>query len=278
MNPSDASCPRGEVRMSAAHATLTGDEASGLVILCDHASNALPPEYGSLGMPPHLLGRHINWDIGAEGVARALALALCAPAVFTRYSRLLIDCNRGLDDPTLIMRISDGAVIPGNRSLSDEERHRRIDMFYAPYHAEIRRVIDAGLAAGKPPVIVSIHSFIDVWSGVQRPWHCGVLWDKDPRLAETLLQGLSRCEGNIVGDNEPYTGRLRGDCLWQHGTKRGLAHAIIELRQDLIATEVGQQFWAERIAAIVGAAMRDPVRRKALQTVQHYGSHTGGIL
>jgi predicted N-formylglutamate amidohydrolase len=257
-----------------AYATLSGTAASGVLVVCDHASNALPAEYGSLGLPAAELNRHIAWDIGASAVAHDVAHALGAPAVFTRYSRLLIDCNRAIDDPTLIMRLSDGAVVPGNRVLPPEERKLRIDRYYAPYHGEISRLIGLALAAGHPPVIVSIHSFTDVWRGSKRPWHCGVLWDKDPRLAGILLRGFKREQSLVVGDNEPYSGRLKGDCLWQHGTQRGLAHAIIEVRQDLIADEKGQREWGARIAAIVKDALSVPGTRADLQIVRHYGSHT----
>jgi predicted N-formylglutamate amidohydrolase len=245
-----------------------------VVVVCDHASNALPPDYATLGLPDAELKRHIAWDSGAAAVARHVALALQAPAVFTRHSRLLIDCNRGIDDPTLIMQLSDGAIVPGNRDLTSVERQHRIECYYTPYHREIARLIDQGLADGHPPVLVSIHSFTDVWRGMKRPWHCGVLWDKDPRLADILLRGLRSEEGLVVGDNEPYSGRLKGDCLWQHGTQRGLAHAIIEIRQDLIVEEKGQSDWGHRIAAVLQDALDTPSIRAELQTERRYGSHT----
>lgn len=266
--------PHVSVCEDGAYATLSGTAASGALIVCDHASNALPFEYGTLGLAPEQLQRHIAWDIGAEAVARHVANALEAPAVFTCHSRLLIDCNRGIDDPTLIMRLSDGAIVPGNRVLTASERQHRIDRYYAPYHREIARLIDGALQAQQPPVIVSIHSFTDVWRGSKRPWHCGVLWDKDPRLAYILLQGLRREEGLVAGDNEPYSGRLKGDCLWQHGTQRGLAQAIIEVRQDLIAEDNGQREWAARIASLLRDALTTPSIRADLQTVRAYGSHT----
>lgn len=266
--------PHAPARNADAYATLTGQASSGVVVVCDHASNALPPDTASLGLPDAELQRHIAWDIGAAAVARHVALTLQAPAVFTCHSRLLIDCNRGIDDPTLIMRLSDGAVVPGNRVLTSVERQHRIDCYYAPYHREIARLIDLAVLAGQPPVLVSIHSFTDLWRGRKRPWHCGVLWDKDPRLADVLLRGLRQNAGLMVGDNEPYSGRLKGDCLWQHGTQRGLAHAIIEVRQDLIADDDGQRKWGERIAAILCEALAAPSVRADLQTVRRYGSHT----
>ena len=167
-------------------------------------------------------------------MTRSLAAALGVPALLTRYSRLLIDPNRGADDPTLIMRLSDGAVIPGNRRLDEAERERRTRLYYAPYHRAIDAVIDQCLASGAPPMLLSIHSFTESWKETPRPWHVGVLWDRDLRLAKPLLDGFYAEGDLIVGDNEPYSGQLEGDCLWQHATGRGLVNALIEIRQDLI--------------------------------------------
>lgn len=262
-----------EAHNSHAVTLLSGRAASRLVLLCDHASNALPEGYGALGLSEAEFERHIAYDIGAAGVTRLLAESLGCPAVLTRYSRLLIDCNRGTDDPTLIMRLSDGAIIPGNRTLSDSERTHRITTYYAPYHGAIRGVIDGFLAAGIAPLVLSIHSFTPRWRAVERPWHAGVLWDKDDRLAARLLSHL-RCDaGFVIGDNEPYSGRLKGDTLWQHGTSRGLPHAIIEIRQDLIATEAGQREWARRLFAMMTRILENEDARRDLNEVRFYGSH-----
>ena len=234
---------------------LPGRADAGLVLLCDHAGNALPPGYGTLGLPPEQLRRHIAYDIGAAEVTRALAAALGAPAVMTRYSRLLIDPNRGADDPTLIMRLSDGAVVPGNRRLDAAERDKRMRLYYQPYHRAIDAVIDRCVASGVAPSLLSIHSFTESWKERPRPWHVGVLWDKDLRLAGPLLEGLYAEGDLIVGDNEPYSGQLEGDCLWQHATCRGLVNALIEVRQDLIRDAAGQAAWAERLCRIVAAVL-----------------------
>lgn len=234
---------------------LPGRTDAGLILLCDHASNALPPEYGSLGLSPEQFERHIAYDIGAAAIVEHLSHVLEAPAVLTRYSRLLIDPNRGHDDPTLIMRLSDGAVIPGNRHVDEAEREKRTRLYYAPYHRTIDAVIDACLANGSAPMLLSIHSFTEAWKQVPRPWHVGVLWDKDPRLAQPLLDHFNAEGDLVVGDNQPYSGKLEGDCLWQHGTQRSLANAIIEVRQDLIRTEDGQKAWAERLARIIRAIL-----------------------
>jgi len=233
------------------HRVVPGNATRGLVILCDHASNQIPEEYGTLGLDPAQLKRHIAYDIGADAVVTRLAALVEAPAVLSRFSRLLIDPNRGDDDPTLIMRLSDGAVVPGNRHLDTDERERRTDRFWRPYHAAITDVIDRCEAADTPPAIVSVHSFTESWKGTPRPWHVGVLWDGDGRLALPLLDAF-RAEGDlIVGENQPYPGSYEGDCCWQHGVQRGLPWAIIEIRQDLIRDEAGQARWAERLARII---------------------------
>jgi predicted N-formylglutamate amidohydrolase len=240
------------------HCVLPGRADLGLVLLCDHASNRLPEGYGTLGLDPAQLERHIAYDIGAEGLTRDLAARLGAPAVLSRFSRLLIDPNRGDDDPTLVMRLSDGAVIPGNRHLDGEERERRISRYWQPYHAAISAVLDACIASGQTPVILSIHSFTDIWKGVPRPWHAGILWDRDPRLAMPLLEAF-RAEPDLkVGENQPYPGSYEGDCCWQHGVRRGLAWAVIEVRQDLIRDREGQDHWAARIARIVESLAKRP--------------------
>lgn len=239
--------------------TIVGGPAdAGLVLLCDHARNALPAEYGTLGLPPAQLKRHIAYDIGAEAVTRHLAESLGAPAIHTHYSRLLIDPNRGADDPTLVMRLSDGAIVPGNRHLDAAEREKRIDRYYRPYHAAVDRVLDRCLKSGTTPVILSIHSFTESWKNVPRRWHAGILWDTDPRLAKPMLEALYAEGDIIVGDNEPYHGGLEGDTMWQHATARGLAHALIEVRQDLIRDPSGQKAWGERLTRIMRRLLARP--------------------
>ena len=245
------------------YSILAGRADAGLILLCDHAGNAMPRGYGTLGLPPEQLRRHIAYDIGAAPVTRALAAALGAPAVLTRYSRLLIDPNRGADDPTLIMRLSDGAVIPGNRRIDEAERETRSRLYYQPYHQAIERVIEQCLASGVAPCLLSIHSFTESWKDRPRPWHVGVLWDGDQRLAGPLLEAFWAEGDLIVGDNEPYSGQLEGDCLWQHATQRGLVNALIEVRQDLIRDAAGQAAWAERLGRIVERALSATLRRNA---------------
>ena len=200
------------------------------------------------------------------------------PAVLTRFSRLLIDPNRGADDPTLIMRLSDGAVIPGNNRLNPAEREKRVQRYYAPYHAAISQVLDQCIASGVVPAILSLHSFTESWKGVPRPWHVGILWDTDARLARPLLDGFYAGHDVIVGDNEPYTGSLRGDCLWQHATVRGLASAIIEYRQDLVRDDDGQNQWAERTEAIMRSMLACPIKGPSLHRIEQHGSLSDPVL
>jgi predicted N-formylglutamate amidohydrolase len=241
-----------------------------LLILCDHASNALPPEYGLLGLPEVEFARHIAYDIGAAAVVRGMAESLGATAILSGFSRLLIDPNRGPDDPTLVMRLSDGSVVPGNAKIGPDEVAARMNAFYAPYHAAITGFIDEALDLGEVPVLVSIHSFTPNWKGVPRRWQAGLLWDKDPRLAEPLIAALKE-EGLVTGDNEPYDGALENDTMYRHGTMRGLPHALIEVRQDLISEPEGQAEWAARLARILPPILKDP----ALARIEHFGSRTG---
>ncbi|HET6223405.1 MAG TPA: N-formylglutamate amidohydrolase, partial [Dongiaceae bacterium] len=190
----------------ASYCVLPGRTDRGLILLCDHAGNALPPGYGTLGLPPGQLKRHIGYDIGAAAIVQTLAAALGVPAVMTRYSRLLIDPNRGRDDPTLVMRLSDGAVIPGNRKLDAAEREKRLQLYYEPYHRAIDAVIDRFLEAGVAPLLLSVHSFTESWKEFARPWHASVLWGEDARLAKPLLDALYAEGDLIIGENEPYAG------------------------------------------------------------------------
>jgi predicted N-formylglutamate amidohydrolase len=246
---------------------------AGALVICDHASNAFPPGYGALGLPREALERHIAYDIGAAWMARRLAERLGAPAVLSTFSRLLIDPNRGADDPTLVMRISDGAIVPGNARVDGNEIERRRRLFWAPYRDAIEAKIEAMMASGAPPAILSMHSFTPNWRGVARPWKVGVLWDLDPRLPLPLLRAL-REEPDLapdeIGDNEPYDGALAGDTIDAVATRRGLSHALIEVRQDLIATRAEAEAWADRLARVI-APLIAPAEARA---PQDWGSRT----
>jgi predicted N-formylglutamate amidohydrolase len=230
--------------------------AGPLLFVCDHASNALPKAYETLGLEAGDFAAHIAVDIGAATVTRALARAFGAPAVLSRWSRLLIDLNRGPDDPTLVMKLSDGRIIPGNRNADTREIAHRLAEFHAPHHAAIEAKIAAAREAGHVPVILSMHSFTPVWKGVKRPWEVGVLWDRDARVAVPLMARLTQA-GFAVGDNEPYDGELENDCMYQHGTMHGLPHVLIEMRQDLIATPQAAEAFAARLKPVIEQALAD---------------------
>lgn len=221
------------------------------VFLCDHATNKIPSRYKNLGLNPEQLSRHIAYDPGAAEVTEQLATHFGATAIFSCFSRLLIDPNRGEDDPTLLMRIADGAVVPGNRTIDAEERERRLATFYWPYHNAITKTLDDKIAHGITPILISIHSFTETWRGTPRPWHVGVLWAQDPRVARPIIDALAQNEAWVVGDNAPYSGELDGDTMWRHGTERKIPHALIELRQDLIRTEKGQKEWADTLIRVL---------------------------
>lgn len=225
-----------------------------IVVLCDHATNRVPDEVGgTLGLPDSDMERHIAFDIGALGVSRHLAELLGGPCASSDFSRLVIDPNRGEDDPTLVMRLYDGSIIPANRSVNSTEIERRIALCHRPYHTAV-----AGLVAARErPVIVSVHSFTPQLKGrPTRPWHVGVLYAQDRRIADPLLVRL-RETGMVVGDNEPYTGHLPGDTMDQHALAHGHAHVLIEIRNDLIEDLSSQKEWAETLAPILTTAIAD---------------------
>jgi predicted N-formylglutamate amidohydrolase len=230
----------------------------------------LPPQYGSLGLAGEAFARHIAYDIGAAGVTRRLAALLDCPAVLTTFSRLLIDPNRGADDPTLIMRISDGAIVPGNARIDAAEAEERRAAYWQPYRDRVSTLLDEMLSAGPVPALIAIHSFTPAWKGQPRPWHVGILWDADDRLARPTINALVADDKLIVGDNEPYDGALEGDTMYHHGSMRGLPHMLVEIRQDLVADTADEAAWAERLARILSPILADP----ELHAVKHFGTRT----
>ncbi len=229
-----------------------GDAARGLLLICEHASNHVPEDLAQLGLPEPEFSRHIAYDIGAAAVTRHLAARLGAPAILTRFSRLIIDPNRGAQDPTLVMRLSDGAIVPGNARIDEAGKQARLARFYAPFDAAVDAAVDAALATGVPPAIVTIHSFTPAWRTIPRPWHVGILWDRDDRLSVPLIAGLRADPADlVVGDNQPYGGGLPGDTIDRHALARGLRNALVEIRQDLIAGEDRQIAWADRFARLL---------------------------
>jgi predicted N-formylglutamate amidohydrolase len=226
---------------------------SPILFLCDHASNKVPAAYGDLGLPQALFQTHIAYDIGAAEVTFALAEAYGAAALLGGVSRLVIDLNRGPEDPTLVMKLSDGSIIPGNRHADDAEAAKRLREFHAPYHAAIRKEI---LRLGKGAILISIHSFTPAWKNVPRPWEVGVLYGSDERLAVPLMKYLAAA-GFTVGDNEPYAGALDGDTLDTHGTRTGHPNVLIEIRQDFLTDADKTRAMAARLKLVLDAALME---------------------
>lgn len=229
-----------------------------VLLLCDHARNFIPRALDRLGLPAEAMERHIAYDIGILPVTRMLADALDAPAVLSHFSRLIVDPNRQLDDPTLVPEVSDGTIVPGNRGLTADDVEARLATFFWPYHHAVARQVEAMQARGRAPVVISMHSFTPVMRGRARPWEVGVLWDRDTRLPPPTMEALRR-RGHTVGDNEPYSARgQHGYSQHVHADRLGLANVLIELRQDLIDTRRGQARWAAELAAVFGELLRDP--------------------
>jgi predicted N-formylglutamate amidohydrolase len=222
------------------------------LLLCDHASNRLPRRLGTLGVSESERRRHIAWDIGAAQVTTQIARRLGAFAILQNYSRLVIDCNRSPAVETSIVTISEDTEIPGNIDLPAAQREQRVAEIFRPYHGRVASELDRRQAAHIPTVIVAIHSFTPVYRGVARPWHVGLLYNRDDRLARPLMALLGQEGGLVVGDNQPYAVSDESDyTIPVHGERRGLPHGEIEIRQDLIGDEVGQNVWAERLARLL---------------------------
>ena len=225
------------------------DRAGRWLFTCDHATNRVPEwvNGGDLGLDPADMQRHIAYDVGAAGLTRMLAQRMASPAVLSDFSRLVIDPNRGEADPTLLMRLYDGTIIPANRHADEVEREKRLSLLYRPYHDAY-----AGLVARRTDVVVcAVHSFTPQLKGRGlRPWEVGVLYAHDARLAQVFMD-LCVAQGWCVGDNEPYKGHLPGDSVDRHALRDGRPNVLIELRNDLIADVAGQTLWADRLAPIL---------------------------
>ena len=218
-----------------------------VLLLCDHASNAIPSEFDALGLDAAARQRHLAWDPGAAGVPSAMAEALDCPAFFGAVSRLVADLNRAPDAPDLIVAENDGTQVPGNRRVDEMERQRRVVAYHRPYHHAIGRHLDLALREGERPLVVAIHSFTPVYHGQPRPWQVGVLWKQRFAWLDALLAALREVASD-VGDNQPYDGTvLQGYTLETHAAARGLPHILFELRQDLVAEPAQQAQWARQL-------------------------------
>ena len=228
---------------------------SPLLLVADHAGVASPRGLGRLDIAVSEWRRHIAWDIGIAGLACMLSDALDATLIRQNYSRLVIDCNRPLDAASSIPEISELTPIPGNTGLSDADKAARAQAIFRPYHAHIEAEIERRRQAGRSTALIALHSFTPQFKGVARPWHVALLSNRDRRLADRLLDLLSQERGLVVGDNQPYFVSDATDyTIPVHGERHGLPHALIEIRQDLIAEDNGQQQWAERLARLLPRA------------------------
>lgn len=235
------------------------DGRTPLLLVCDHASKAVPQRLNNLGLRPEELSQHIGWDPGAAEVTRRLANRLDAPAVLSGYSRLVIDCNRSPGDPGSIAPQSDGILIPGNQGLNDAEADWRLETFFWPYHHGITNTLAHLWRHGLAPAFVSIHSFTpQLNGGPPRPWHVGILWNRDPRLALPVLEHLRSHPELCVGNNVPYSGREVGYTMETHAGSAGLPHVEFEIRQDLLIDAAGWERWARLIGEVLMAVLADP--------------------
>jgi predicted N-formylglutamate amidohydrolase len=228
--------------------------ASRYVLICEHASPYIPPDYGDLGLPKAELSRHIAWDIGALDVARQLSHLLDAPLAYSNYSRLLIDLNRPVTSATSIPEVSETTRIPGNADVDPTERRHRIGTYFEPFHDRVASLLNARCQSPSPPIIVAIHSFTPVFAGSSRPWHAGVLFRKSAALGRSIVATLNDGE-YLAAENEPYQIEDDGDYTVPiHGEARELDAVLIELRQDLIDCRPGSSQWANRLAHALTAS------------------------
>jgi len=228
---------------------------SQFLLVADHAGRAIPRALGRLGVPETELKRHIAWDIGIAGVGRILSDALGATLIQQNYSRLVIDCNRPPGMPASIPQISELTKIPGNVDLSETDKARRAKEIFWPYHERIETELRVRHRGRRATVLIALHSFTPTFKGEARPWHVALLYNRDPRLSRYLIALLKKEAGLVVGNNEPYFVNDSTDYTGpHHGERHGLPHALIEIRQDLIAEEKGQHNWAMRLARLLPLA------------------------
>lgn len=237
------------------------------LFICDHAGRRVPKALGDLGLDATAFERHIAWDIGAADAARHLARIFGAPLVLATYSRLVLDPNRHVEDPSSIPEISDGTPVPANAELTAEERAARIEALHTPYHAIIDDAVRRLCRNGAVPALISVHTCTPVFKGFARPWQIGVLWNRDPRIAQPLIAAL-RARGDIVvGDNQPYSGRDgQGYSVKHHAERYGFPAVALEIRQDLVDTHHGAAHWAAIVAEALGPILADP----KLRAVAHF--------
>jgi predicted N-formylglutamate amidohydrolase len=238
------------------------------VIVCDHASNRVPKALNNLGLSKADLKKHIAWDPGTEDIALHMSGRMDATAVIAGYSRLVVDLNRGDDHPEVMRAASDHVLIPGNMGLTAAQRRQRLDTFFRPYHDEIARALRRFTARGVAPVLISIHSFTPEMDGFKRPWHIGVLWNRQEKIARALVKNLRRNNPDLViGENEPYSLKATNflkNTISTHAERKGLPYVIVEFRQDLVATRKKAVKWAETLLDSLLPVLSEP----GLQTLR----------
>jgi predicted N-formylglutamate amidohydrolase len=224
-----------------------------ILLVCDHASCRIPKSLGDMGLDPFARRCHLAIDIGAGPLTETLAASLGVTAVMQNYSRLVVDCNRQLMDPSAFLEYGDGIIVPGNRNLHQQDKDLRASALYWPYHVAIGEQIARLRKTGRLPAMISIHSFTPVLNGESREWQMGVLWDKDDQTRRIFVEGL-RAAGYEVGDNEPYSGKAPQDfTIDHHAEEIGLPHVGIEIRQDLIDDDEGVAEIAEVMHQVIAS-------------------------
>ena len=245
---------------------LNADAPAPILLVCDHASNRIPAAFANLGLDEAALGLHVAADIGAGEITRHLAIHLDAPAVLANYSRLVVDLNRQPGHSSSIVATSDDIAVPGNSNLGEAARQERIETLFWPYHRAVGDLQAKMWRRGTPPILLAVHTFTPRLGGEDRRWHAGILWNRDPRLARALIEGLAKPGDLAIGDNQPYSGRDLAYTLDVHAGAAGLAHAAVEIRQDLVMDEAGTRAWAGRLAAV----LRPLVGRADLHRVENF--------
>jgi len=232
------------------------DGAGPVVLVCEHASNRIPPKYGNLGLGPDALESHVAWDPGARGVAMGLSRRLDAPLIAARVSRLVYDLNRPADAPGAVPSVSEVWRIPGNEGVDAAERGARARRYHDPFHAAVADLLDARMRRGPPVALVTVHSFTPVYHGVARAVQVGILHDEDARLADRLLRAMDGDTHLVIRRNDPY-GPADGvtHTLRLHGLTRGLPNVMIEIANTLIDDAARQDAMADWLAARLTTAL-----------------------
>ena len=246
------------------------DAPSPVVLVCDHASNRLPSRYGSLGLTANDLLKHFAWDPGALAISRRLSELLDAPLAYGCVSRLILDVNRHPSDFDSIVETADGVMVPGNAALSTSERERRVTEVYAPFHGAVEGLLAERAGRGIRSALVAIHTYAPSLHGILRPWHCGVIFARDARMGEALVNGLRAEAGLIVGVNEPYAPSDRVyHTMSRHGEDYGIPAVMIEVRNDLVSNSDGQRVWAMRLAPLLQSAAQMSLNAEGAEPPKH---------